>query len=54
MDDVHVQMKLKQVDGYTFALGVMLTLFVEFIVLAKPEQYPTVMYFLMPLLFIHR
>ena len=54
MDDVHVQTKLKQVDAFSFALGVMLTLFVEFIVLARPEYYPMLMYFLMPLLLILR
>ena len=54
MDDKHVQTMVKQVDAIEFALGVILTMFVEYLVLARPEYLATFTYILMPLLFIHR
>lgn len=54
MDDVHVQTKLKQVDAFSFALGVILTLWTEYIVLAKPEYFPIFLWCLMPTLLVHR
>jgi len=54
MDDKHVQTMVKQVDAISFALGVFLTMLVEYIVLVKPEYLAPFTYILMPLLFIHR
>ena len=54
MDDAHVQTKLKQVDAFSFALGVMLTLFGEFMVLSKPQYFPMWTWSIMVPLFIHR
>ena len=54
MEDKHVQTMVKQVDAVEFALGVLLTMLVEYIVLAKPEYLAPFSYCLMPTLFIHR
>jgi len=54
MDDKHVQTMVKQVDAIEFALGVILTMFVEYLVLARPEYLAPFTYIVMPLLFIHR
>ena len=54
MDDRQVQTKIKQVDAFSFAIGVVLTLVLEYIILAKPQYFPLAFYCLMPPLFIHR
>ena len=54
MEDKHVQTMVKQVDAVSFALGVFLTMLVEYIVLAKPQYLAPFSYCLMPTLFIHR
>ncbi len=54
MDDVQVQTKLKQVDAVSFALGVVLTMLVEYIVLAKPEYFTKFLLCFMPPLIVHR
>ena len=54
MDDKEVQTMVKQVDAFSFAMGVFLTMLVEYIVLSKPEYLAPFAYCLMPTLFIHR
>ena len=54
MDDRQVQTKIKQVDAFSFAIGVVLTLVLEYIILAKPQHFPLAFYCLMPPLLIHR
>lgn len=54
MDDHQVQTKLKQVDAFSFAFGVVLTLLMEYIILAKPQYFPWAFYCLMPPLIFHR
>ena len=54
MDEHQVQTKIKQVDAFSFALGVVLTLVLEYIVLAKPHLFPLAFYCLMPPLIFHR
>ena len=54
MTEKDVQIKIKQVDAVHFALGVILTMFIEYIVLARPEYYPYLFYTLMPYMMVYR
>ena len=54
MSDHYVQTKLKQVDTFNFTLGVGLTLFTEYIILAHPEFFPTFFTVLLSFMMIHR
>jgi len=54
MDEKAVQTMVKQVDALSFAMGVFLTMLVEYIVLVKPQYLAPFAYWLMPTLFIHR
>ena len=44
----------QQVDAVHFALGVILTMFIEYIVLARPEYYPYLFYTLMTYMMVYR
>ena len=52
--DHEVQTHVKQVDAFSFTLGVVLTLYVEYVVLAHPEYYPTFFYAILCFLMTHR
>ena len=54
MTEKDVQIKIKQVDAVHFALGVILTMFIEYIVLARPDYYPFLFYTLMPYMMVYR
>jgi len=54
MDDKNVQTIIKEVDAWAFAMGVFLTMLVEYLALSKPEYLAPFTYSLMPILLIHR
>jgi hypothetical protein len=54
MDDKNVQTIIKEVDAWAFAMGVFLTMLVEYLALSKPEYLAPFTYSLMPVLLIHR
>ena len=54
MSDHYVQTKIKEVDTFNFTLGVGLTLFTEYIILAHPELFPTFFRVLLSFMMIHR
>ena len=54
MSDHYVQTKIKEVDTFNFTLGVGLTLFTQYIILAHPELFPTFFRVLLSFMMIHR
>ena len=54
MTERQVQTKIKRVDAFSFTLGVILTMYTEFIILARPESYPTFFYGTLFFMMIHR